>query len=177
MSVVAPKSVPNQNRSPKMNLTRRTFTLALALLLTAWGAAPRLSAQANPLTPPTGPDGRIPITLVLTGNGAGPTVLRRDADEQRNVILLDSATVDAQQLSDAVFHLLILEAQDPEGYRRNNNAAQRIQLNQPHPVYPWASEALERLRSAPRQPVAGLHAGQRQRAIQIWARPLRGMRR
>jgi hypothetical protein len=157
------------------NLTRRTLALAVALVVSA--AAPHLSAQASALTPPTGPDGRIPITLVLTSGGAAPTVLRRAADESPNVILLDSATVDAQQLSDAVFHLLILEAQDPRGQRRSNNAAQRVRVDQPHPVYSWADEALARLRSAPRRPLEVGRAGQRYRTIQVWARPLRGMRR
>jgi hypothetical protein len=165
----------DQNRSPNMNLRRSTF--ALAFVWCAWATAPRLSAQASPLTPPTGPDGRIPITLVLTSGGAAPTVLRRAADESPNVVLLDSATVDAQQLSDAVFHLLILEAQDPQGQRRSNNAAQRVRVDQPHPVYSWADEALARLRSAPRRPLEVGRAGQRYRTIQIWARPLRGMRR
>jgi hypothetical protein len=159
-----------------MNLHRRTLALAFALVMSA--TAPHLSAQADAFTPPTGPDGRIPITLVLTSGGAAPpTVLRRAAAESPNVILLDSATVDAQQLSDAVFHLLILEAQDPQGQHRGNNAAQRVRVNQPHPVYSWADEALMRLRSAPRRPLDVGPAGQRYRIIQIWARPLRGMRR
>ena len=104
-------------------------------------------------------------------------MLRRAAAESPNVILLDSATVDAQQLSDAVFHLLILEAQDPQGRRRSNNAAQRARIDQPHPVYSWADEALMRLRSAARQPLEVGPAGQRYRTIQIWVRPLRGIRR
>ena len=139
--------------------------------------APHLSAQANAFTPPTGPDGRIPITLVLTSGGAAPIVLRRAAAEAPNVILLDSATVDALQLSDAVFHLLILEAQDPQGQRRSDNAAQRVRVNQPHRVYLWAEEALARLRSAPCRPLEAGRAGERYRTIQIWARPLRGVRR
>jgi hypothetical protein len=156
------------------NLTRRTL-LAAALVVSA--TAPHLSAQASAFTPPTSPDGRVPITLVLTSGGGAPTMLRRAAGESRNVILLDAATADAQQLSDAVFHLLILEAQDPQGQRRNNNAAQRARVVQPHPVYSWADEALARLRGAPRRPLEVGRAGQRYRTIQIWARPLRGMRR
>ena len=93
------------------------------------------------------------------------------------MILLDSATVDALQLSDAVFHLLILEAQDPQGQRRSDNAAQRVRVNQPHRVYLWAEEALARLRSAPCRPLEAGRAGERYRTIQIWARPLRGVRR
>lgn len=158
-----------------MNLPHRTLAIAFALVMSA--AVPHLSAQANAFTPPTGPDGRIPITVVLTGGGTAPIVLRRTAAESPNVILVDSATVDAQQLSDAVFHLLILEAQDPQGRRRSNNAAQRVRADQPHPVYPWADEALVRLRSAPRRPLQAGPAGQQYRTIQLWARPVRGMRR
>lgn len=160
-----------------MNLTRRTLVLVFALVSSAWAPAPHLSAQASPFTPPSAPDGRIPITLVLTSGGAAPTVLRRPGNEAPNVILLDSATVDAQLLSDAVFHFLILEAQDPQGRRRSNQAAQRVRVDQPHPVYSWADEALERLRSAPLRPLEVGRAGQRYRTIQIWARPLRGVRR
>lgn len=158
-----------------MNLPPRTLALAFALVLST--TAPHLYAQASAFTPPTGPDGRVPITLVLTSGGAAPTVLRRAADESPNVILLDSATVGAQQLSDAVFQLLILEAQDPQGQRRSNNSAQRVRVDQPHPVYSWADEALVRLRSAPRRPLEAGRAGERYRTIQIWARPLRGMQR
>ena len=174
----AVKSMRNQNLCPKMNYACRTLALASALLVSAWATAPHAAAQASAFTSPAAPDGRIPITLVLTSGAAEPTVLRRAiVDESPNVILLDSATVDAQQLSDAVFHLLILEAQDPQGRRRSNNAAQRVRVDQPHPVYSWANEALERLRSAPRRPMQGLRAGQRYRTIQVWARPLRGMPR
>lgn len=159
-----------------MNFSHRFFALAVALVVSA-SAAPHLAAQASPFTPPAALDGRIHITLVLTGGGAAPTVLRRTGGESPNVILLDSATVNAQQLSDAVFNLLILEAQDPQGQRRSNNAAQRVRVDQPHPAYSWANEALERLRTAPRRPLPGLRAGQRYRTIQVWVRPLRGMRR
>lgn len=157
-----------------MNLSRSTLALAFAL---GFGATvPHLSAQTDAFSPSTGPDRRIPITLVLTVDGAAPTVLRRAAAGSPNVILLDSATVNAQQLSDAVFHLLILEAQDPQGRGRSNNAAQRVRADQPHPVYSWADEALVRLASAPLHTLAG-SAGQRYRTIQIWATPLRGLRR
>jgi hypothetical protein len=177
MSGAAARPERNQNLSLKMNHACRTLALAFALLVSAWATAPHADAQASAFAPPAAPDGRIPITLVLTSGGGAPTVLRRAADESANVILLDSATMDAQQLSDAVFNLLIMEAQDPQGRRRSNHAAQRIRLDQPHPVYSWANEALTRLRSAPPRPVEALRAGQRYRIIQVWARPLRGMRR
>lgn len=156
-----------------MTLRNLICALGCALALSAWGAAPQLAAQANPLTPPSSPDGRVPIMLVLTENGGAPALLRRAGNGPRNVILLDSTTVDAQQLSDAVFHLLILEAQDPRGERRSDQAAQRVQVSEPHPAYPWASEALDRLRSAARQPVRGVSADRQHRVVQIWATPLR----
>jgi hypothetical protein len=159
-----------------MNPARLIRALASLVLLSVWGAVPHLAAQVSPLTPPTAPDGRVPITLVLTGSGAAPTLLRRADNGRRNVIMVDSATVDAQQLSDAVFQLLILEAQDPQGERRANNTAQRLRLDRQHPVYSWAAEALQHLRSAPFRPVAGLRAGSRHRTVQIWVRPLRGRR-
>jgi hypothetical protein len=157
-----------------MNLKSLICTLAAVVVLSAWGAVPHLAAQASPLTPPTGQDGRISITLVLTESGGTPTLLRRAGSEPRNIILLDAATVDVQQLSDAVFHLLIVEAQDPQGQRRGDNVAQRVRVSTPHPVYSWADEALQRLRGAAPQTVAGVGAGRQHRAVQIWAAPLRG---
>lgn len=159
-----------------MNFRRMAVAVFCAFSLSAWGAVPRLAAQQNPLEAPQAPDGRIPITLVLAESGRETTLLRRAGSEPRNVILLAAATVDAQQLSDAVFHLLILEAQDPWGHRRADNAAQRVRLDAPHPVYPWAGEALERLRTAAAQPIRSL-GGRQRRTVQIWATPLRPMRR
>lgn len=160
-----------------MNLRNLIHTLGCAFVLNAAAAAPGLAAQESPLTPPSGPDARIPITLVLTESSGAPTLLRRAGGEPRNVILLDAATVDAQQLSDAVFHLLVLEAQDPRGERRADNAAQRVRIDTPHPVYPWAGEALQRLRDSARQPVPGVGGGRQHRTVRIWARPLRGVAR
>lgn len=151
--------------------------LGAALALAVVGAPAALAAQVSPLTPPDAPDGRIAITLVLTDHGAASTLLRRAGNEDRNVILLDSATVDVHQLSDAVFQLLILEAQDPRGQRRADNAAQRVRTSAPHPGYPWAAEALQRLRAADPRPIGGVGAGRQSRAMQIWMPPLRGMAR
>jgi hypothetical protein len=129
------------------------------------------------LTHPAGRTPGVPITLVLTGNGAQPTLLRRPGGEARNVVLLDSTQVTAQQLSDAVFQLLILEAQDPAGQRRAPNAAVRVRTDVPHPVYPWADEAIQRLRASAPQSIPGVTAGGERRSIQIWMRPLRGVAR
>lgn len=153
----------------------RAFVFALALA--ACASAPRLSAQAGPFDPPSGPDNRIPVTLVLAGTGGQPALLRRPGGEARNVVLLDSSQVNAQQLSDAVFQLLILEAQDPAGERREPNAAQRVRTDVPHPVYPWADEAIRRLRLSSPQSIPGVTAGGRQRTLQVWMRPLRGRAR
>lgn len=150
----------------------RASLAALGLLVSA--SVAQLHAQAGPFDAPTGPDVRIPITLVLAGNGAQPTLLRRPGGEARNVVLLDSMQVTAQQLSDAVFQLLILEAQDPAGQRRAPNAAQRVRTDVPHPIYPWAEDAVRRLRDSPGRAIPGVTGGREQRTIQIWMRPLRG---
>ncbi len=155
----------------------KTRALFGALALIACASASRLTAQTSPFGPPSGPDARIPITLVLTGNGAQPTLLRRPGGEARNVVLLDSTQVNAQQISDAVFQLLILEAQDPAGQRRALNAAVRVRTDMPHPVYPWAEDAIRRLRASSRQAIPGVTTGREQRTLQIWMRPLRGVAR
>ncbi|HEX6042823.1 hypothetical protein [Longimicrobium sp.] len=162
-------------RTPAMNFRSLLFTVGFALVM---GSAPTsLPAQVSPLTPPQTPESRVAITLVLTDHGAGPTLLRRTGNEDRNVILLDSATVDAQQLSDAVFQLLILEAQDPQGQRRGNNAAQRVRISEPHPVYWWAAEALQRLRASDPLRIRGVGGGRESRTLRIWMPPLRGLSR
>ena len=160
-----------------MNFTLRFRVLALALATAVCAFVPQLRAQEGPFVPPGEADARIAITLVLTGTGGQPTLLRRPGGEARNVILLDSTQVNAQQLSDAVFQLLILEAQDPAGQGRAPNAAQRVRSDVPHPVYPWAGEAVQRLRNAARQSIPGVTAGRQHRTLQIWVRPLRGIAR
>lgn len=160
-----------------MNFTIRIRVLALALAAAASAFSAQLRAQDGPFVPPGGPDARIAITVVLTGTGGQPALLRRPGGEARNVILLDSMQVNAQQLSDAVFQLLILEAQDRAGQGRAPNAAQRVRSDVPHRVYPWAEEAVRRLHGSPRQSIPGVTAGRQHRTLRIWVRPLRGIAR
>lgn len=160
-----------------MNFRSHPHVLVFAFALIACASASRLTAQTGPFDPPSGPDARVPITLVLTGSGAQPTLLRRPRGEARNVILLDSMRLSSQQLSDAVFQLLVLEAQDPAGQRRAPNAAVRARTDVAHPVYPWAEDAIRRLRASARQSIPGVTNGREQRTIQIWMRPLRGVAR
>ena len=152
----------------------RGVILALAMTLCA-SVSSELTAQNGPFDRVD--ETRIPVTFVLTATGEAPVLLRRPGGEAHNVILLDSKTVDAQQLSDAVFQLLVLEAQDPRGERRAYNAASRVRANIPHPVYPWAEEAIRRLRASAPQAIPGVTRGRGQRVLQIWMPPLRGMTR
>jgi hypothetical protein len=150
---------------------KHIHSVTRALLCMLVLLATPLSAQITPWSPPPSTDDAIPITIVLVDNGSPAGLLRRAAVEPRNVILLDSATVDARALSDAVFSMLIMEAVDGAGRRRSNNEIQRASLSAAHPVYPWADEGLHRLLGAAKEPVRGVG---RYRSISIWMPPLRG---
>jgi hypothetical protein len=143
------------------------------LALTASGAS-RLAAQASPFASTSSSDDRVQITIVLTDRADEPMLMRRAGAGPRNVILLNAGAADPQQLSDAVFQLLVLEAQDPRGERRADDAAQRVRTSAPHPVYPWAAEAVERLRTASRQQLRGVEHGRQHRTLQLWVPRLRG---
>ncbi|HEV8356597.1 MAG TPA: hypothetical protein VGQ17_07480 [Gemmatimonadales bacterium] len=84
---------------------------------------------------------------------------------------MDSAKMDVQKLSDAIFGLLVLEATDPGGTNRSDNEARRISLDKPHPVYRWAEDALIRLKSATKQPISGLGE---HRSLRMWLPLVRG---
>lgn len=157
-----------------MRFSMRVVILALATTLCA-SVSSELRAQNGPFERVDAT--RIPVTVVLTATGEAPVLLRRPGGEAHNVILLDSTTVDAQQLSDAVFQLLVLEAQDPGGERRAHNAASRVRADLPHPAYPWAEEAIRRLRTSDPQAIPGVTRGRGQRVLQIWMPPLRGVTR
>jgi hypothetical protein len=150
------------------------FILALALIC---ASVPYTATAQAPFERPADPRDRIQVTLVFTASGQPPMLLRRPGDDARNVVLLDSAHLDAQQLSDAVFQLLVLEAQDPGGQRRAPNTAQRVRADVPHPVYPWAEEAIRRLRAEPARSVPGVTGDRRARTLHLWMRPLRGITR
>lgn len=147
--------------------------LALAVIL---ACVPTTGTAQDPFEAPGDARGRIQVTVVFTATGQPPALLRRPGDDARNVVLVDSAQLDAQLLSDAVFQLLVLEAQDPSGQRRARNTAHRVRTDVPHPVYPWADEAIRRL-SAPSEPVPGVTGAKRARTLHLWIRPLRGVAR
>lgn len=151
-------------------MSMRTLARAVffALLCVPWQVLDS-AAQRSALERPESPDGFIPITLVMTNHGGSPALFRRAGAEHQNLILVD-ATVDAQQLSDAVFSLLIFEARDPGGHERADKAAQRSRLDRVHPIYSWADYALHRLRTAEKQRIRGMGE---HRAVQIWMRPVR----
>lgn len=157
-----------------MMLDRRLYSVIFALTLAVASVPSRMLAQ-DPFEIPTDPGSRIQVTLVLTGTGQSPALLRRSGDDARDVVLLNPARLDPQQLSDAVFQLLVLEAQDPDGQRRTRNTAQRVRADVPHPVYPWAEEAIRRLRTAPVRSIPGLTGNRQARTLDLWLRPLRGV--
>lgn len=155
-------------------MNRQSLIIALtAALLLQVATAHELAAQNHSSAPTQPDDSLIAITLVLTNHGSAPMLGRRANLEPRNVILLDSTNVDIQLLSDAVFTLLVMEAVDQQGSRRANNAVHRASLSQNHPVYPWADEALRRLRGASIVVIRGVGRG---RAIEISVSRLRGQR-
>lgn len=128
----------------------------------------RASAQGDPFSRPEGVEHRIQITLMLSASGQPAMILRRRSEPQ-NVILLD-ANATEQQLSDAVFTLLAMEARDPNGRDRSDGVAQSVQLDPHAPVYPWSGAAIMRLRAAEKRQVPGM--GER-RSVDIWVRPVR----
>ncbi len=139
---------------------------AVALATVAGGE--RASAQDDPFSRPEGVEQRVQITLMSSGSGRPAMILRRRSEPQ-NVILLD-ANATEQQLSDAVFMLLAMEARDPNGRDRSDGLAQSVQLDPHAPVYPWSAAAIMRLRAAEQRQVPGM--GDR-RSVDIWVRPVR----
>lgn len=130
-----------------------------------------LAAQPTPWQSPTSADSLIRMTIVLVDNGSPTGLLRRTSVQPHNVVLVDSATADAQVLSDAIFSMLIMEAVDAVGRRRSNDEVQRPGLSAAHPVYPWAADVLSRLRGVAKEPIRGVG---RYRSLTIWVPPLRG---
>lgn len=147
----------------------RGSSIIFALVAAILSSAAPVAAQRDPFVAPDPPGTRIPITLVLSERQSAPVALRRPGARHSNVLLLDSTTISPRILSDAVFGLLVAEAQDPNEEARSENAASRLRPDIPHRVYPWAAEAMTRLRLAAPQPVRGI--GNR-RALQIWMNPV-----
>ena len=69
------------------------------------------------------PEERIEVTLTIARHDGPPLILRRAGDTPRDVVLVNPSRTDAQQLSDAIHALLVLQASDPEGLRRNDRVA------------------------------------------------------
>jgi hypothetical protein len=161
---------PAKDASAMKAMALLRFTCAVLLMCST---ARPLMGQSTPFEPPLAAGSAIPITIVLVDNGSRPGLIRRANGEPRNVVLLDSATADVQVLSDAVFSMLIMEAVDGDGRRRNDREVQRASLSANRPVYPWAEEALRRLNETAKEPVRGVG---RHRALTIWMPPLRGYR-
>ncbi|HEV3052264.1 MAG TPA: hypothetical protein VGX50_18280, partial [Longimicrobium sp.] len=139
-----------------------------ALALAAVAAGERASAQGDPFSRPEGVEQRTQVTLMLSPSGRPAMILRRRSEPQ-NVILLD-ANATEQQLSDAVFTLLAMEARDPNGRDRSDGLAQSVQMDPHAPVYPWSGAAIMRLHAAEKRPVPGM--GER-RSVDIWVQPVR----
>ena len=150
-----------------MRFLHLAWTCAVAASLCPASA---LHGQPGPATQPGADTNRIAVTIVLTQSGAPATVLRRTT-EPRNVILVDSATIDSHRLSAAVFSFLVMERLDPEDHERSGASASRPMFQENAPRYPWAEATLRQLRTAPLRSVHGVGT---HRAVQITVPPLRG---
>lgn len=146
-----------------MRMRRRLLTTAalIALLGIAGGAL----AQASPFTPAAAAEHRVPVMLVLVEGGLPTAFFRRSSADARNVVLVNAATADERELSVAIFTLLNTEARDSTGVERSDNLLGRVRPNPDVPVYPWAREALQRLKAANRQHFHGLPEG---RTLTMW---------
>lgn len=146
----------------------RRILLAAAALAVGSGTAGGARAQASPFTPPAAAEHRVPVTLVLVDGGLPTSFFRRSSADARNVILVNAATADERELSLAVFTLLNTDARDSTGVERSDNLLGRVRPNPDIPVYPWAAEALQRLKAADRQHIHGLPEG---RTLPVWLPP------
>lgn len=151
-----------------MKLLHLAWTCAVAASLCP--ALP-LQGQPGPVPSPAADTNRIPVTIALTQSGGPAIVMRRASMEPRNLLLVDSATIDGRRLSSVIFGFLIMEGMDPEGRDRSDAAASAPISPENAPQYPWAEETLRHLRAAPVQTVQGVGA---YRTVQISVRPLRG---
>ncbi len=127
------------------------------------------ASQRDPFTAPAGDERVVPVTVLLRPVHPDPMILRRNSAGMRNVLIVNSS-IDPKHLSNAIIGLLIAEAQDPDGRRRSDRAAQRVTLDRQAPEYPWAQEAIDRLKASPERVHPGLG---RARSIRIWVAPLR----
>jgi hypothetical protein len=145
----------------------RAFVFQILVMLFTFSS--EAVSQRDPFTAPAGDELVVPITVLLRPVQPGPLILRRNSAGMRNVLIVNSS-IDAKHLSEAIIGLLVAEAQDPGGSRRSDGVAQRVRLDRQTPEYPWAREAIERLKKSPERVHPGLG---RARAIRIWVAPLR----
>lgn len=66
--------------------------------------------------------------------------------------------------------MLISEARDPDGHQRSDRTAQRIRFGQEVRVFPWAAEAIDRLRNSAARPIRGIG---RRHTLDLWLPPIR----
>lgn len=112
------------------------------VLGTGGGAA----AQASPSIDSAPALEELDITVTASTDDRPAMILRRATGTPANVVLVNPYLADARQLSDAVRTLLLLQASDPAGARRNDRAAMSPAFTESFPAYPWAKAMLQRLR-------------------------------
>lgn len=125
-----------------MKLTQLAVGCVVAALTSGTAGAQSPAALAHQ------PEERIEVTLTLAGHDGPPLILRRAGDTPRDVVLVNPSRTDARQLTVAIHALLVLQAADPEGLRRNDRLAASPTFTTPIPPYPWADAMLRRLRDA-----------------------------
>jgi hypothetical protein len=134
---------------------RRAAGYAAATLLLILGTATGATAQSGRAgAGASSPAAELDIAVTVSDHEGPPLILRRTSDAPRNVVLVNPSTADAQQLSDAIRALLLLEAADPAGTRRSDRAAASPRFTASVPRFPWAEAMLVRLRASARAPRA-----------------------
>jgi hypothetical protein len=148
-----------------------------ALLILLLGAASvqvlgRLEAQqsGSPFHAREGDSSFVHVVLVADPTVPAATTMRRAMSEPRNVVIIDPDATDPAALSQVIFGLLVAESTDPDGRRRSDRGAVRMSRPIAAPTYPWAADALDRLRQA--EPVVLGELGERP-ALSLWLRRLR----
>lgn len=145
-------------------------TVIFAILAATLIPRTQAAAQASPFVSSGNEGSRVPVVLVLVPGNAPPSLLRRPDGPDGNVVLLPDESLTPQVLSEAVLSVLIADARDPGGHQRSDRTAQRIRFNQEVRVYPWAEEAIDRLRKSAVRPIRGVG---RRHTLELWLPPLR----
>jgi len=148
-----------------MRAHTRIYAALFAMVTAAMIPRTQVAAQAGPSVFSGSEGTRVPIVLVLVPGNAPPSLLRRPGGADRNVVLVSDGALTPQSVSDAVLSILISEARDPEGRQRSDGTAQRMRFDQQVRVYPWAAEAIVRLRNSAVRPIRGVG---RRRSLELW---------